>query len=150
MSHSARHGCGSGRQDPRHAIALEIQPLTDARQRTGKAAEDLATARLVADQWRIIERNARTRHGEIDIVAMHGSRLVFVEVKAGRDSSTFGPERPALAVVARKQQRIRRLATAWISSNTLPYFTEIRFDVIGVLFSREGEILEVEHIRGAF
>ncbi len=150
MSHSARYGCGSGRQDPGHAIALEILPLTDVRQQTGKAAEDLAAARLVADGWRIIERNARTRHGEIDIVAMDRTCLVFVEVKAGRDSSTFGPERPALAVVARKQRRIRRLATAWISSNTVPYFTEIRFDVIGVLFSRDGEILEIDHIQDAF
>lgn len=124
--------------------------MTDPRRQTGKAAEDLAASRLVADGWRIIERNARTRHGEIDIVALHRSSLVFVEVKAGRDCSQFGPERPALAVVARKQKRIRRLATAWIGSSTLPHFTEIRFDVIGVLFSREGEILEVEHIRGAF
>ena len=81
----------------------------------GSCAEDLVAARLAAAGWEIVERNARTRFGELDIVALDGRTLVFVEVKAGRAGSDLGPERPVLAVGPRKQRRIRRLATAWMA-----------------------------------
>lgn len=125
--------------------------MTVQRQRLGRTAEDLVAARLAAAHWEILERNARTRYGELDLVALDGRTLVFVEVKAGREGSAFGPERPVLAVDRRKQQRIRRLATAWLGERRgLPYYDEIRFDAVGVSFNRGGRATEVEHIKGAF
>jgi putative endonuclease len=125
--------------------------MTIARQRTGARAEELVARRLAAAGWEIVERNARTRYGELDIVARDGRALVFVEVKAGRQGAAFGPERPILAVDRRKQQKVRRLATAWMAERrgVSPY-TEIRFDAIGVTFDRANRVLEVEHIEGAF
>ncbi|HWA52604.1 MAG TPA: YraN family protein [Solirubrobacterales bacterium] len=125
--------------------------MTAQRQRIGRAAEDLVATRLTRADWEIVERNARTRYGELDIVALDGSTLVFVEVKAGRENAHFGPERPVLAVDQRKQQRIRRLATAWMSERrgTLRY-GDIRFDAVGVTFTRAGRVTDVEHIEGAF
>jgi putative endonuclease len=125
--------------------------MTAQRQRIGRAAEDFVAARLATAHWEIVERNARTRYGELDIVALDGDTLVFVEVKAGRENSVFGPERPVLAVDHRKQQRIRRLATAWMGEcrDTVPY-KEIRFDAVGVTFTRAGRVTDVEHIEGAF
>lgn len=125
--------------------------MTAARQRTGRRAEQLVARRLAAAGWRILARNARTRHGELDIVALDGSALVFVEVKAGRAGSAFGPERPVLAVDARKQRRVRSLATAWMAERRdLPRYAEIRFDAVGVTFDRAGRPLDVEHIPNAF
>jgi putative endonuclease len=125
--------------------------MTVQRQRIGRAAEDLVATRLAASGWEILERNARTRFGELDIVALDGRTLVFVEVKAGRENSAFGPERPVLGVDRRKQRRVRRLATAWMGERrAAPHYTEIRFDAVGVSFSRGGNPTEVEHIRGAF
>jgi putative endonuclease len=125
--------------------------MTRTRQRLGQEAEDLVTARLAEVGWKILERNARTRHGELDIVALDGRALVFVEVKAGRAGSSFGPERPVLSVDFRKQRRIRRLATAWMSERReLPRYEEIRFDAIGVTYDRGGRVLDYEHIPGAF
>jgi putative endonuclease len=125
--------------------------MTEARQRIGRRAEDLVAARLLAAGWRIVARNPRTRFGELDIVALDGPTLVFVEVKAGRAGSDFGPERPVLAVDRRKQLRIRRLATAWMRDRCeLPPYEEIRLDAVGVSFDRAGRVLDVEHIRGAF
>lgn len=122
--------------------------MTASRQQLGRRAEDLVAARLAAAGWEILARNARSRYGELDIVARDGRALVFVEVKAGRAGARFGPERPALAVDARKQQRIRRLATAWIAANRgRSRCAEIRFDVVGVSF---GRAIDVEHIEGAF
>ncbi len=125
--------------------------MTVQRQRIGRAAEGLVADRLAASSWEIVERNARTRFGELDIVALDGRTLVFVEVKAGRAGSAFGPERPVLGVDRRKQLKVRRLATAWMGERRdAPYYAEIRFDAVGVTFDRAGRVLDVEHIRGAF
>jgi putative endonuclease len=125
--------------------------MTQTRQRLGKAAEDLVAKRLADAGWEVVERNARTRHGELDVVALDGRTLVFVEVKAGRAGSAFGPERPVLSIDFRKQARVRRLATTWMSERReLPRYDEIRFDAVGVTFDRAGRVLDIEHIRAAF
>ncbi|HET8813620.1 MAG TPA: YraN family protein [Solirubrobacterales bacterium] len=125
--------------------------MTVARRRTGQIAEDLVAERLAAAGWEIVERNARTRYGELDIVARDGRALVFVEVKAAREGTTFGPERPILAIDFRKQRRLRRLATAWMSERCgLPPFEDVRFDAIGVTLDRSGRPIAYEHIRSAF
>ena len=124
--------------------------MPHARQRLGRTAENLVAGRLEAAGWRILERNARTRHGELDIVALDRRALVFVEVKAGRAGSAFGPERPLLSVDFRKQARIRRLATAWIGERRDLRYRQISFDAVGVSFDRAGRVLDVEHIENAF
>jgi putative endonuclease len=125
--------------------------MTVARQKTGQRAEELVARRLAAAGWEIVERNARTRHGELDIVARDGRALVFVEVKAGRTGAAFGPERPVLAVDTRKQRRVRKLATAWMAERPhLPPYAEIRFDAVGVTFDRGGCVTDYEHLQGAF
>jgi putative endonuclease len=125
--------------------------MTVARRRTGAIAEDLVARRLAAAGWEIVERNARTRYGEIDIVARDGRTLVFIEVKAAREGTRFGPERPILSIDRRKQQRVRRLATAWMSErrDQAPY-GEIRFDAVGVILDRAGRATDVDYVKGAF
>jgi putative endonuclease len=125
--------------------------MSARRQALGRRAEDLVAARLAAAGWRVVERNARSRYGEIDLVALDRGALVFVEVKAGRAGSAYGPERPVLAVDRRKQRRVRRLAAAWLAERRdLPRYAEIRFDAVGVTFDRGGRAVDFEHIAGAF
>jgi putative endonuclease len=125
--------------------------VTHSRLRTGARAEQIVAERLSAAGWQILARNARTRQGELDIVALDGRTLVFLEVKAGRAGSRFGPERPVLSVDWRKQLRVRRLATAWMAARRdLPYYAEIRFDAVGVSFDASGRLLEVDHVEAAF
>jgi putative endonuclease len=125
--------------------------MTDARRRTGQIAEDLVAARLAASGWEIVERNARTRYGELDIVALDGPVLVFVEVKGARAGTRFGPEKPILSIDFTKQRQVRRLGTAWMAERReFPPFDDIRFDAIGVTLDRAGRAVEVEHIEGAF
>ncbi len=125
--------------------------MTQARLRTGRIAEDLVARRLAAAGWEILERNARTRHGEIDLVARDGRTLVFVEVKAGRQGSAYGPERPVLAIGPRKQLRVRRLAAAWMAERrAVPRYDRIRFDAVGVTLDHSDRVVDVEHIPNAF
>lgn len=125
--------------------------MTQERLSTGRHAEQLVAERLEAAGWRIVARNARSRQGELDIVALDGPTLVFVEVKAGRAGAAFGPERPVLSVGPRKQLQVRRLAAAFMAARRdLPRYDGIRFDAVGVTFDRAGRVTDVEHIEGAF
>jgi putative endonuclease len=124
--------------------------VTFARQRLGRTAERLVAARLERSGWRIVERNVRLPSGELDLVALDGSTLVFLEVKAGRTGTTLGPEQPAHAVGRRKQLKLRRLAREWIAERRGPSgVAGYRFDVVGVSFGQDG-LADVDHIRAAF
>ena len=124
--------------------------MTFARQRLGRIAEEAVAERLHQDGWEILARNPRTRYGELDLVGLDRDALVFVEVKAGRTGASSGPAHPVLAVGPAKQRRIRTLARAWLAECTAPPHRLIRFDAVGVLFDRGGNLLDVEHIRNAF
>lgn len=89
--------------------------------------------------------------GELDIVAMDGTTLVFVEVKAHSSSNRAGPEKPVLAVGLQKQRRLRRLATAWLVTRRQHRgFEDLRFDVVGITFAPGGSPSGAEHIENAF
>jgi putative endonuclease len=125
--------------------------VTVARRRTGQIAEDLVAARLATAGWEIVARNARTRYGELDIVARQGRALVFIEVKAARAGTSFGPGRPILSIDPRKQRRVRRLATAWMAARRdLPPYDEIRFDAVGVTLDGTGRPTDVDYVKAAF
>ena len=124
--------------------------MTFARLELGRRAERLVASRLELSGWRLVGRNVRLPSGELDIVALDGSTLVFVEVKAGRAGATVGPERPAHAVGRRKQLKLRRLAREWIAERRGPSgVSGYRFDVVGVSFGLDG-LADVDHIRNAF
>ena len=124
--------------------------MTFARQRLGRRAEQLVADRLERAGWRIVGRNVGLPSGELDIVALDGRILVFVEVKAGRAGAALGPEKPAHAVGYRKQRKLRRLAREWIAERRGPSgLAGYRFDVVGVRFGPDG-LADVDHIRAAF
>jgi putative endonuclease len=123
--------------------------MTKARLRTGRIGEDLACRRLERDGLLIVARNSRTRFGELDVIAIDGETLVFVEVKTIRAGGLRGPEQPAHAVGRRKQMQVRRLARAWLAENLPPRYRSIRFDVVGVSLDAGGGSV-VEHLPGAF
>jgi putative endonuclease len=128
--------------------------MTARRLRTGRLAEARAGEHLASLGYRILERNARTRFGELDLVCMDRRTLVFVEVKAARAGSRVGPERPVLWVTPRKQLQVRRLATAWMAerreTGSVPRYTEIRFDAVGIVLDRDDVVVDLEHLLGAF
>jgi putative endonuclease len=128
--------------------------MTRARQRLGRAAEALVAEALERRGARVLARNARTSEvrGEIDLIALDGRDLVFVEVKSLRSASILGPARPVLAAGPRKQRKLRSLALAWLRdrADLVPPHDSLRFDVIGLRLDARGHAVEWEHLRGAF
>ena len=119
--------------------------MGDTRRQTGAAAEAAAAAFLENAGFRVIERNVRFAHGEIDLVCRDGDVLVFVEVKSRR---TRWGDGPAAAVSALKQWRLTRLAYHYLKWRRLGE-PRCRFDVVAVTVDDEGAF-RVQHLRGAF
>jgi putative endonuclease len=112
----------------------------------GAIGEQTAALYLARKGLRIKERNFRCRLGEIDIIALDGSCLVFVEVKTRR-SCAYG--RPSEFVNAKKQEKLIKAAGIYTHGENV----EMRFDVVEVIYELHcGEVLicEIEHIENAF
>jgi putative endonuclease len=133
-----------------HSIARTLTAVSgDARPQLGRLGEQLAAEHLIRRGFRIIERNYRTRWGELDIVAFDGRVLAFCEVKTRR-SSASGVS-PLEAVRTRKRSRVRKMAGRWLIERTeRPYADSVRFDAIGVTLDAAGRLVRLEHLEGAF
>jgi putative endonuclease len=127
----------------------------DPRQELGRRGEQVAVEHLLRRGFDIIERNYRTRWGELDIVAYDGSALIFCEVKARRMPTRGGPParagQPLDAVNGAKRTQLRKMAGRWlIERRERPFAEELRFDAIGVSFDAGGDLVGLEHIEHAF
>ena len=99
----------------------------------GKKAEDLAFQLLKQNGYKILERNFRSRFGEIDIVAQDKDTLVFVEVKA-RSNRNFGL--PEEAVTPSKLRKIQKTAE-YYSLTHAEFPQKLRIDVVSLEFTGE-------------
>lgn len=121
----------------------------DPRRRLGQLGEQLATDHLVRRGFRIVERNYRTRWGELDIVAFDGRTIAFCEVKTRR--LTGGAAAPFDSLHPRKRAQVRKMALQWLSERPdRPFASVLRFDAIGVIFDSQGQLVRLEHLEGAF
>jgi len=108
----------------------------------GDRGERAAVALLKRRGMRILRRNYRTKHGEVDVIARDGGVVVFVEVKARRRGD------PAEAVTPEKQRRLTLAALHFLKRHDL-LERRCRFDVVAVLWPDDGPPA-VEHYVDAF
>ena len=125
---------------------------TDPRRALGTRGEQLAATHLEARGFRLLDRNYRTRSGELDLVAADERFLVFCEVKARVARSAAGPLDPLASVDWRKRRRLRRMAREWLAARADggPHPPELRFDAIGITLDPAGGLLALEHVEEAF
>ena len=112
---------------------------SDRRREIGRRGEDLAARRLERLGYTVIERNYRTRAGEIDLIAERSGTLVFCEVKTRRGPSFGGGYE---AVTWRKRAKIRSLAEAFLQERG-DRSNAIRFDVASVSLGQRGPHVEL-------
>ncbi len=110
----------------------------------GKYGEDLAAQYLRDRGYEILARNWRCSLGEIDLIALDKSKIVFVEVKT-RNGEGFG--HPFEAITPLKVSRMRRLVAQWCAANNSSG-ARVRLDAIAVLV-RNGKVA-VEYLKQVF
>jgi putative endonuclease len=108
----------------------------------GRFGEQLVAKDCWRRGWRIIDKNwYYGKIGELDLIASDGKLIIFIEVKTRRGTN-FGY--PLEAVNARKRQKLRILAKAWLKQNakqTMPY----RIDSFAVLL--DGQKPKISHLK---
>jgi putative endonuclease len=127
----------------------------DPRRDVGAIGERLAAEHLERRGYKIVERNYRTRCGELDIIASDGTTLVFCEVKSRlvtpRRTGVIDGHAALESVRAGKRLQVRRLAGRWLSERARrPRVPNLRFDAIGVTVDSGGRLVALEHVEDAF
>lgn len=118
----------------------------DSRQQTGKFGEDMAADYLEGKGFTILARNWRSGHYELDIVAVDGDGIHFVEVR-----TRINPEiLPQETVNSAKQRKVVEAAKRFLREEAYQKFSDFEafFDVIGVTVAGDGT--DLEYIPKAF
>lgn len=110
----------------------------------GEFGEAQALHFLERKGFHILEQNFRAERGEIDLIALDGETLVFVEVKFSSRES-YGP--PELRVNKKKQRQLAKIAQAYLETHPVQ-FQECRFDVIAI--ESADNQYHIRHIEDAF
>jgi putative endonuclease len=115
-----------------------------ARFRFGRRGEQIAERHLRRLGYRIVARNYRAARAEIDIVAMDGETIVFVEVKRRTGTVAGTPEE---SVDLAKQEQIRRAAERFVAHYRAAE-RDARFDVVAIV--EGGRSRRLQHLKDAF
>jgi putative endonuclease len=110
----------------------------------GKWGEDQAARYLERQGYVIVERDWKLGHRDIDIIALDGDELAFVEVKTRRNDLFMSPE---MAVDWKKRRSLSIAANAYIKMKLID--NPVRFDVITILGTSDDKCT-IDHIKGAF
>lgn len=108
----------------------------------GGEAEDRAAHWCRQRGWRLIERNFRSRGGELDLICLDGATLVFIEVRQRRSQRYGGA---AASITRSKQHKLIRTAQLYLQTHPALAGHASRFDVIAL-----GADQRIDWIKGAF
>jgi putative endonuclease len=122
-----------------------MKKVVDKQQR-GRDAEDVAARFLQSQGYRVLERNWRTRTGELDMIAEDRAALVFVEVRSKKAADSTTPQE---TVTHTKQRQVSQAAIAYVSQHNVQD-RDCRFDVVEVFLNEDGKPVRVNLIQNAF
>lgn len=105
----------------------------------GRWGEELAAEYLQRKGYTIVERNWKSGHRDIDLIALDGKTLVFVEVKTRRNCLFGSPEE---AIDYRKLKNLQLAVNHYVKSHNI--HSQIRFDIISIV-GVLGHETEIEH-----
>lgn len=127
-------------------LAKHLAGKQPKKQSRGDMGEDIALEYLRKKGYILLERQARSRFGEIDLIMQKSDEIVFVEVKL-RDNPYFGEAKEF--VDERKQHKLRVTAELWLQRHNSD--AKARFDVVEIYPPRSAyDEEEINHIENAF
>lgn len=111
---------------------------------TGKAGEEIAGEFLEKKDYKILDKNFRTRFGEIDLIASDKDSLVFVEVKTkiGEDFGT-----PEEMINPHKIEKVQRMAELYITKNprVSEKYARLRVDAVCLVLDHSKNVSRIDH-----
>jgi putative endonuclease len=120
-----------------------MSPLSSHKQSLGKYGETLAASYLKGKGYQVIQQNFKARYGELDIIAIDHSTLVFVEVKT-RIGNRFGA--PEEAVTPKKIRELIKTGEYYgLLHPNLP--KQLRIDVIAIKLTGERLVESISQIK---
>lgn len=128
------------------AIVARLRAAWDRYHSLDRRGERAAERHVRRLGYKIVARRERGRLGELDLVAVDGRTVVFIEVKTRRSHDAGRPDE---AVDADKQQRLTRLALAYLKRHDLLEYPA-RFDVVGVTWPNGVRRPKIDHFQNAF
>ncbi len=124
--------------------------MVNTSKRIGQIGEEIASRAITRQfKMKIIERNFRSRIGEIDIIALDKNTWVFIEVKTRAVLNAGFPEE---SVTEYKQDKIRKVALYYLMSQGYnPHHVNYRFDVMSITFTGDNYTHpSVKYFKNAF
>jgi putative endonuclease len=108
--------------------------MQNQRQKIGQIGEDIATDYLKKKGYKILDRNFKTKWGELDIVTTKNKTVIFVEVKTliKRVNSEFLPEDE---ITFHKAKQLQKMAQIYLSFKKLPLDVDQQIDIIAIEFN---------------
>ena len=130
---------------PFFAGFIMVFELKKNNKETGNRGEVIASNYLEKKGYKILERNFRTRFGEIDIVCLDAQTLVFVEVKTkiGHD---FGE--PEEMVNRGKVSKVKRMGEVYLQNKSLD--VSCRVDVVAIVLEKDGGVERIDHYQAVY
>jgi putative endonuclease len=109
------------------------------KQKIGQWGEDKAVEYLKSKRYKILQRNYKTKWGEIDIVAQDKKTIVFAEVKTLKDNPFISPEDH---IDERKKRQLAKMAQIYLSDKKIPLQSDIRIDIVTIAFNNGAKIIK--------
>ena len=119
--------------------------MSETRKRLGAFGEQYARAHLGRSGYRIVESNVRLSSGEIDLVALEGETLVFIEVRTRRGDRLGTPEE---SITPRKGRKLAELAQEYLQAQGGPE-PNWRIDVVAIEVAQDGKVARLGLVKNA-
>jgi putative endonuclease len=110
--------------------------------KVGKRGEKLAVESIKKNGYKIVEKNAEDKYGEIDIIALKDKKLIFIEVRSKTGEDYGLPEE---TIGYKKKKRLINNAKRYVNKNKIK--TPYQIDVIGIVFNKNGEVIHKKHYK---
>lgn len=136
---------GTGRMSRKGRKRNAPEHVPGSRAETGKQGEDMALEYLLQLEYRLLERNWRCRHKEVDLIMEANDGLHIVEVRTRKEPVAVEPE---LTVDRCKQHNLEAAARAWLRMKGER--RQVHFDIMSIVLDSNGKLLRRRFIQDAF
>jgi putative endonuclease len=139
---NSNYNLSKGLKKSKHCPSFKGGAFFMKKKDLGKKGEEIAEKYLIKSGYKIIERNFRTKYGEIDLICEKDSSIIFIEVRTKSNLEFVSPEE---SISSKKIDHIKNSSLDYLSKNKKKY-KDIKFEFIGILISSKNDY-KLNHLK---